>query len=351
MGVTANAAVLSFGGQAAKGTLATVWMRHKALNIDLAVTDDIREGPMEIGGIPTPTFPYKAGPMVGGGAILQPRLEDTFGWLLYGALGKCTSTPDYGNTDVIDHVFEFNTDPAFVPWMSFRKAVPRRDATADTDLGEVYKDCKILTLTNSFPNEGPITTRLDVRGREFELDHDPTAWTYDNSYEDWESIPVACATGGFLKIGGVEKTITSANVSFTNVAADPGQEKNYGDPFMEDITVLNRRLVFDLVAKWRDPDLYALLKSGAVDGTTWSSAPTVSAFQIKTVSSVNMPGETEPYSLIVDASDVMLNEVGGITLAANQMIVQRFVGTALDNGGSYCQFTLRNKAAGYVWPT
>src|ERR1043165_4809390 len=121
MALTAAAGIFGFGPQAGKATPAETFYRHRAIDVDLGINDDVRLGQLEVGGTPVPTFPYKAGYVVGGGATLQPRLEDTFGWLLYGALGKCSSDAIGGHAGSYEHVFEMASDPTQVPWMSMRK--------------------------------------------------------------------------------------------------------------------------------------------------------------------------------------------------------------------------------------
>jgi hypothetical protein len=68
------------------------WMYHKAGDINLAPQDDQRVFPSEIGGRPTPSGAYKAGIMTAGGFTINPRLKNTMGWLLYGALGNISGS-------------------------------------------------------------------------------------------------------------------------------------------------------------------------------------------------------------------------------------------------------------------
>lgn len=351
MSVSAQAGLVSFGPQAEKGTLADTWYRHRATMVDLGVADDVREGVPEVGGIPVPTFPYKAGPIIAGGLTIQPRLEDTIGWLLYGLLGNIDSENETGvGSGIFDHVFNLSPDdPTYVPWMSFRKMVPKKDGDADTDLGEIYKDCKIIGGSLVLPNDSPINLRLDVLGREFLEDDAPDAWDYDNTIEHWESIPVACRTEGFIKIGGVELPVVACTVSWQNVPLDIRQEKVFGNPFLEDITIISRRLSYDIVVKWNNSELYRQVLTGDVAGTEWGSQPFTAAFSVRCVSSKVMPGETEPYYLQVDASEVLMSQVGGITLAGNQAVMLRFQGVALE-ADEYATFTLHNKKDTYVWP-
>ena len=124
MATVAQAGILGFGPQAAKGSDVPVgsWYRHKATVGDLAVQDDQRLGPPEVGGRPLPTIPFKAGVMVGGGLTIHPRLESSVGYLLKGALGYCDTTS--GSGSVKNHVFKLDpSNPGFVPWMGFRKYI------------------------------------------------------------------------------------------------------------------------------------------------------------------------------------------------------------------------------------
>lgn len=352
MAVTAQAGTVGFGPQPAMGSLATTWYRHRATLVDLAIQDPVNEGAPEVGGLPVPTFPYKTGPSVGGGLTLQPRFMDTLGWLLYGVLGSVESTEEPAASGIYDHVFKMLAgQETYVPWMSFRKHIPRKDNGVGTDLGEIYKDCKVMGFNLTLPNTEPLTARVDVSGREFTLDHDPTAWTWDNTFEHWESIPVACAVGGFLKINDVELPVVQAQVGFQNVPLDPRQERVYGSPFLEDITILQRRMQYEITVKWNNPDLYAEVVTGTTNGTTWMPQPKTGSFEVKAVSSMNMPNEDEPYALTIAADEIMMSQQGGITLAGNQAIMMRFTGTALESDTNFCSFTLRNKAASYDWPT
>jgi len=351
MAVTAQAGIFSFGPQAAKGSLATTFHRHRAVDVDLGIQDDVRLGQLEVGGLPVPTFPYKAGYVIGGGASLQPRLEDTFGWLLYGALGKLTTAAVPGNADVYDHTIEMAADGTQVPWMSMRKYIPTLGGDLYTDLGETYKDLKVLGLAFQMGADTPLNCRVDSLGREFSLDDEPDGWAYSGAFEDWESIPVACMTDGFINVDGDDLPVVQATFQWQNQPLDLRQEKIIGSPMIDDVTILTRQLAFDIMVKYNSPALYRKVLTGDPLGTEWTGTPFTCALDIQTVSSVNMPGETIPYSLRAQASEVQLQQVGGIRLGAGQAIFMRFQGVALDTGAQYAKFTLRNKKASYVWPT
>lgn len=351
MAVSAQAGVFSFGPQAGKGATPTNWYRHRATLIDLSVIDETRQGPPEVGGIAVPTFPYKAGPLVGGGVTIMPRYQSSFGYLLYALMGNVASAADVYAPTVYDHVFKLNaSDSTYVPFLGFRKHIPRKDNDPNSDLGEIYKDCKIISGTLALPNDQPLSLRLDVIGREFALDHSPHSWTYANTIEAWESIPVACQTGGYLNIGGTTLPIVSGSVSWQNTPLDIRQERVYGDPFIEDVTIIQRSLMYDIIVKWSSPALYAQVLAGGPTATAWSGKPHVASFELKSVSSDNMPSTSEPYSLTIAAEKVMMSQVGGITLAGNNAVMMRFQGVALE-ATEYATMTLRNKVTSYVWPT
>jgi hypothetical protein len=118
---------------------------------------------------------------------------------------------------------------------------------------------------------------------------------------------------------------------------------------LDDVTIVLRRLTYDITVKWNNPDLYLQALTGQSNGTTWTPQPKTAALDIMTLSSVNMPSESEPYSLRVEADEVIMSHVGGIQLAGGQSVLMRFQGSALE-ATNYGRFTLRNKQAAYVWP-
>lgn len=357
MSVSALEGVWGFGPQGVKDNYADTWYRHRATMVDIVINDPTQLGVPEVGGIAVPTFPYKTGPIPAGGATIQPRLEDTLGWLLQGLLGHLDSSTETGlGTGIFDHVFTIDPDSStYLPWMSIRKLLPRKDNDPTTDLGEKYLDCKLISAALVLPNDGPITMRLEFLGRKFELDHDPDLWVWENEMEHWDSIPVACATGGFIKIGGTEFPVLQCTLTWTNSPMDPRQEKVYGDPYLEDVTIIYRQLSYQVVVKWNEDtlDLYRKTLTGLADGVNWTSTPFTADLDVLTVSSKNMPSESEPYSLRVQAQEVMMSQQG-IPLNGNQAVMMTLSGVAIASSESaedYASFTLHNKVASYTWPT
>lgn len=105
MATTSGAGIFGFGPQSAKGVSVVDgnWYRHKALQVGLGVTDGQQIGAQEVGGRPLPGSPYKSGVSVGGAVTFSPRLENSLGWLLYGALGyHATPSSAINFTSVLD---------------------------------------------------------------------------------------------------------------------------------------------------------------------------------------------------------------------------------------------------------
>jgi hypothetical protein len=361
MAVTAQTGVFSFGGQAGKTTIATTFYQHRASDIDLATISDDRLGPPEVGGEPVPTIPYRAGVMASGGALINPRLESTLGWLLSGSLGAWSVTADENAlgtvvTNMSNHEFVFAADPGFIPYLTFQKEIPA-EVDATDRLGEQFLDCKIVSVTLALPNDGLITSRVDVLGRaagtNFEV---APSWTYDNTMEDYQSIPIGSVTGGYLKIPGFSGTalpVTAANVTLTNAPLDIRQEKNYGSPYLDEVTVVGRSMTVDLILKWKDPQLWQQILTGATDGTNWTATPFVQDLDVYTVSPTNTPtsNPASPYDLRIQAPSVMYQVVGGIRMAGNQAVMLRVTGTAIADASGYCAINMGNEETDYTWPT
>lgn len=367
MAITAQSGVIGWSPKVKKGTDAALpkWYKHKAMNVDLDVVDDSRLGPLEIGASPFPTFPYKAGYVVSGGFTIQPRLQDTLAWLLYGMLGDLTTT---GTTPAYTHTFKpLSTDLSAVKWLNFRKLIPKGATgdSAESKLGGVYKDCKIIGLTLGLPNDGPITARFDVLGCDFaladdaDIDAPDPAWNWENAnYEDWKTVPVGCVTNGYIKTketGSLAESlaIVGAQISFANVPLDLRQEKVFGDPKIDDVTIVERRAMFDIVCKWKDPQLYRKILTGdkaAVDA--WTPEPWVDELEVYTIATDPNGVDTGiPYSMKINAPSVLFSLNGPVQLAAGQAVMARFTGTVLEpSTGDFMTVAVKNKIASYTWP-
>jgi hypothetical protein len=88
-----------------------LWRAHRALFVDAGLQDDSRLGPPEVGGIPAPSSAYKNGYFVTGGVTVNPRLEDTLGWLLYATLGDVETIADDIDVDAVHGPYRLSAAP------------------------------------------------------------------------------------------------------------------------------------------------------------------------------------------------------------------------------------------------
>lgn len=367
MAVTAQSGVFGFGPQSAKGAAPSGYYKHRASDMDLGVVSDDRLGPPEIGGDVVPTIPYRAGVMVAGGALINPRLENTLGWLIYGAMGAwsatadkdCTGTEGVTVTGMYRHEFTYSTtNQGFVPYMSLRKVIPGTDTT--TYFGETYQDCKIVSMTLALPNDGLVASRIDAIGRTVEFTNTVSGWTWANTlYEDYQSIPIGVVTEGYLMIPSISTTtelpIVAATITLTNAPLDIRQERVYGDPYLQDITVVGRSITADFVVKWEDPYLYQRIITGSTTGTVWQAAPWVGSFDVMSYAASDAPGTnpSTPWQIRVQVPAMMYQVAGGIRLAGNQSVAMRVTGTGIASTAStiYGTVYLGNTTTQYTWPT
>lgn len=360
MAITSQAGVFGFGPQSAKETVATTLYKHRAADIDLAIMSDDRLGPPEVGGSPVPTIPYRAGVMAAGGATISPRLANTFGWLLQGVAGDVTTTSGqdvFGVTDasMYHHTFAFDTtSESFVPWMTFYKEIPA--ALIADRIGETYIDCKVIGMTTTLPNDGLIQSRVDVIGRmatgtQFQLN--PSVTFGNTNYEDYQSIPIGSVIGGYIKVPGFSSEdlpVAAATLSLQNAPLDIRQEKVYGSPFLEDVTIVGRSLTVDLIVKWKDPQLYRSIITGSTSGTAWTVTPFVQDLDVFAMTGLNASA-ISPWQLRFKAPQIMYQMVGGIRLAGNEAVMIRLQGTAIKGTQAYYEIHLGNTHPAYVWPT
>jgi hypothetical protein len=359
MAVTAQAGIVGWGPQIGKGTIATVFHKHKATTIDLGMLDDVRMGALEIGGSPFPTFPYKAGYSIGGGFEIQPRMEDVLGWLLYSLMGDCSSAV-VGTTDAYKHTFKpLAADTSAVKWMTLKKYIPKKDNNNSTDLGEIFTDCKPVAMTLDLAAEQPLSARMDFIGRTWTPVADTTAWTWANAaYEDWHSIPVGCEVGGFVKFtgGGLSDFVlpaVAARVTMVNQNLPLPQEKVIGSFGLEDVTIVTRQMAFDITVKWNDPELLLAIQGGANNATGWTSTPLVGELFLTAATATEIPDDSgENYRMEVEATNVVFQLNGPPVLAAGRAVMLRFMGTVMEpNSGAYAEVRVVNAKTAYTWPS
>jgi len=345
MTVLASTGVLSYGKQSAKGSAATTWYRHRATDIDFGPVQTMAAIPLEVGGTVVPTGSYKQGAYVAGGATLHPRMEGDFGWIMEGLMGS-VATSAGPVTDTYDHKFEFATDNASLPWMSVRKYVP-----GSSTMGEVGVDCKVASVTMTFPQNGIMQARVDWLGITPSWETNPS-WTYSDGFEDYTSIPVTSQTACSITLpefSASELPVTALTVTMTNNLTTPQQEMVIGSQHPDDFAVVSRAATIRATVKWSDPDLYRTLYTGGTGGVAWSDACYYSDFKALVQSPYNIVGTT-PYELVINASNVAWQIDGPVRLAGGDLLMLNLMGTVVEEdagGDNYLDFVTRNGQVNY----
>lgn len=472
MTVTAQNGLFGFGVQSAKGTMASTWFRHRAVDINYGAMQDIRTFPLEVGGILTPTGAYKGGVFMAGGATLQPRLEGDLGWLLKAAMGDAStvgaggtfdddaskagtydlasgtkvndfadSTPNFvqplvitivaltSDTDVVltiegiddmgvahtvsngnawtvtlnkdladaatvstdfrvkellsvqvtslattsgtakigwyttqgslpyTHTFKFAADNSYQPWISAIKKIP-----GSTTLWEAGKDNKITSLRLNFPQNGIVSARVDLVGREPDWTSrtEPAFWG-GNDFEEFGSVPVTCTTSGYVKVTGATSApfnneklpLTGLSVTMANNLTSPQQEMVIGSPYPDDFAVLSRAMSFQATLKWADPSFYNHILRGYMSSGSWaadsgwSNTVFTSGIDALVESPAFVTGSTK-YSMRVRSNNVMWSFQGGPVLAGGDIVMLQLVGTALAPvSGEYATIDIVNGQSSY----
>lgn len=363
MTVAAQGGIIGFALQNAKigkdGTFVPAdhsYYRTRAPRVNMGAVQDIQTMPPELGGALTPTGAYKQQYFFGGDMDLLPRLG-TFGILLFGALGKVATTDDTdfegANVGVNLHKFTYDTaNPAFQPWMSFRRMVP--GAIAAENNGETGFDCKIDSLRLTVPAMGKLVARVNVTGRDFLLD-DASAWAWANSYEDAPLIPESGS--GHFKIGGVEYPITALMIDITNNLTRPRDEMVVGDYRPDDFLALSRAVSLRATYKYQNDDLYRKILTGAADGTEWASLPFTTsgdgtAFEGYFEAPGAIPGAATAanYAMKITGSNVIWEVDGPPQLVGGGVVMLNLLGTVSEPAaGDYLAITLQNNSEGTMY--
>ena len=261
---------------------------------------------------------------------------------------------EVGYEDAVAFTHDFQPDTTYpnkVGWMGVRKCIPGSDGA--TWLGETYQDCKIINAILSLPNNGPIGMRADLMGRTYTQESDPS-WAHNVAYEQYSGVPIASVIGGTITIPQYDTTpmrVVSTQLSFVNAPLDARIERDYGSPFIGDVTVTSRLFSVDMIVKWINPDLYRSILGNSKVATTWSSIPFTSRIDVTTIAPGLMAGSMLPYGLRVQVQQAMLGVRGAITLAGNNAVLMRLVGNGIDVGGDYARYSLTNLQSSYTWPT
>jgi len=354
MTVATNEAILGFGPQPAKGTLATTWYRHKGSRVDFGPQQTIRQFPPEIGGGFHPTGAYKEMAFGGGQAIMNPRLENVIGWLLYAVVGKLSDVPDAPEEGMDRHIFTPPDHYYDMPWLSLRRYIPGATGTSD-NYGEVILDARAVGMRLACAPGAILTSAFTFVGREPKgslvgVD----TWEWDNTYERYPSVPLAHQ--GYLKLGGTDTKATALTFDLVNQYTSPREELIIGSPYPDDFIMQFQTLTVTWTYKWHNPDLYNALLCGSnaeSDGVIdWSPAVHSDEFEFDITSPGNATGQTSPWRLNVYAPEFTWQAAGPPTLEAAGWLALQFTGIAQEQtAADTFRIWLENKTDTYTWPT
>lgn len=361
-----GATVQAFKFGLTAGTFSTVglsWDRHRSVDIDYEVIQDVRIFPLEVGSVVVPTGDYKAGDFLAGGATIMPRLDGSFGDLLLGAMGSATVANNSPVTGAHTHTFTFDPNyPEDVPWMSVRKMIPGRGNIRPQ--GITGLDNKMASLRIIIPQNDIVSARVDFMGRITQFDQYADSWLYAQAFEQADRVPFSCK--GDFKL----PTLFSNNLPVTNVVIElvnnittPREETIIGAYEPDDYVVRSRVVTVRFVYKWSDPALFQYVYTGLnTNQTAWSPTPFVTkydngvnyAFEAQIQSVANITGTT-PYTLLIRAGQVIWEAASPVRLVGGGILSMEFRGTCIqpDAGvnANYCDFQLVNgQSTAYALP-
>lgn len=250
------------------------------------------------------------------------------------------------------HLFTMAPNQALLGWLNLRKWIP--GSLSNNALGETMLGCKITGARLTIPASGIVTARMEFQGRKSVYTPNP-GWDTDagywdsthGDYEDTTSVPIGSAVGGFVQLPtGVTAIVTSLIVNWANNVSTPEQEKIVGSPFPDDVVALSRAMSIQATIKWKDPDLFNQIYTGAAAGGSWVAKPFTSDFVATVLAPNDIPGAAAgvKYQLDVNADNVMWNCNGPITLAGADLVMMPIIGTVVKANAAnpYATFKLYN---------
>lgn len=359
MTIAASESIVGWGPQSAKGTLATTWYRHKALDVNLGTQQAVQYFPQEVGGGFHLTGAFKGFAFGGGTVALAPRLEDVIGWLAYAGCGQLSDIADTPESGINRHRFMPPDSYHDMKWISLRKFIPGATGTSD-DLGEIIKDVRVGSQQYKVGPASIVMAEYGFVGREPFLDEtaDSSAWTWANSYETYESVPLGNKGGLYLPFGSTAKKATQAVVTIVNKYTTPQEELIIGSYYPDDFILQQQTFSVQWVFKWKDETLYNQIVtnggSGDVDGyITWSPVVYTSSFELVTESPANISGFSSPYRLRFYAPEMTWQSQGPPRAVGGGWLALPFVGTALGQSTVSDTFFLDidNEVSTYSWPS
>lgn len=362
MSLPAQNAIFSIAPQSAKvgegGTFdisSHTWRRFRAPRIGVRPMQSQKTMPPETGGPIVPNGSYKDYAFYGGDVDLFPRLEEDFGYLLYGAMGAAsTVTVNAATGTYYEHHFRFSSDSFTIPWLAARTWRP--GVTGADEFGEAGFDCKISGLRLVAPAMGLISMNIAMQGRNFVCEEQPS-WVYNDVAEDSTTVPIS--GNGSFKLGGTSYPSMGLTLELDNGLTTPQQEAIVGSLHPDDAVPLSRATTFRLIYKYENPDLFQKIYANSASGTAFDPQPFILdtagatyAMEMVFKAAKDMPGisPAKKYQLAVRGDRIAL-AAGQRQLQAGNLIVEEYIGTLLEpaSGGSYLDFVLTNLVPSYSW--
>lgn len=385
MTTSAMPGIFSWALQTAKGSFkagnSSEWYRHYVTRVDVGSQQVVQQFPPEVGGDFSPTGAFKSMAFGGGTAQMHPRLEDVFGWLLYGAVGQHAVNATPVEAGVFRHLMYPPDSFCDMKWMQFRKYVPDECGVIEENLGEMVQDGRIMGMQLTLAPAAILTSQLTMVGRVPKFwvgtaSADPTDWSSDtayiNSFEEYQSVPLAHQ--GSVKLGGTrpfntatlatttggdEQKATAMQIAVVNQYTRPQEEMIIGSPYPDDFVLVRQIATVNWTYKWQNNDLYMEIQAGNASPSTdtlidWS--PTVHEESLEAVvqSPADITGRTSPYLLRFFAPKCTWQAQGPPALIGGGWLSLQFQGVAQRNIGATTDtfwFELENEISDYDWPS
>ena len=354
MTVAASESIFGYGPQAAKGTLASTFYRHKATRVNVGPQQVIRQFPPEIGGGFHPTGAYKQMAFGAGQALMNPRLENTIGWLMYAACGKISDVDDVPEAGMYRHILTPPDNYYDMGWMSIRREIPGATGSSD-NVGEALKDCRCVGMRLAVAPGAILNSAFTFVGREPKLSETGVdTWTWGNTYETYPSVPLSHQ--GSLKLNHVEVPATNLVIDLVNSYTSPQEELIIGSPYPDDFILRQQILSVTWTYKWQNPSLYKSLLTGSnveSDGLIdWSPTVHTAPFEFDVRSPGYATGMSNPWRLDVYAPEFSWQAAGPPELMGGGWLALQFTGVAQEQTSTDTfRMWLENLTEEYAWPS
>lgn len=311
--------------------------------VGLAPQQNTATLPPEIGGAYFPRAAYKTAVSGSGdsGGILRPN---GFGHFLMAYAGVDTVTPVPSQVGAYQHVFTpFPVGAGNdLPWFTLGKNVSYLTF-------EQYMNAKIRSLRMDIPKSGTATFQSSWFATTPSTIAVPGTPTYDTTPQFQTSVGSVGFTqeGGSGNISVYSVKMERFAMTFTNQISE--DEFSVGSFYPDDITLLQRTINVDMDFIIRDTSLYAATYfNGQALPSTWQPQLYRGSLTVTLTSTVNVPGTTQPYQLVVNFPGLdflmMPLPMSGADLIRATLSTQVTLGP---NGSDTFAVTLINGVASY----